>query len=153
MAERRPPVAVLAALPAGALMDRIAIGLSGVCAIHCLIAPLMLVALPVAAGTWLGGESFHLWLLALILPLSTAALTLGCRRHKDRAVMLLGAAGMALLVLAVFLQAEWLGENGERILTLAGSATLIAGHVRNFRMCRVSACSHDPASHDPNSEA
>ena len=141
MTERRPPVAALADLPARALMDRIAIGLSGVCAIHCLITPLVLVALPVAAGAWLDGESFHLWLLLLILPLSTTALTLGCRRHKDMAVMLLGIAGMALLLLAVFLPVGWLGENGERALTLAGSATLIAGHVRNFRMCRASACS------------
>lgn len=140
MAEPRPPVAALAALPARALMDRVAIGLSGVCAVHCLITPLALVALPVAAGAWLGGESFHLWLLLLILPLSTTALTLGCRRHKDMAVMLLGIAGMALLVLAVLLPVEWLGENGERALTLAGSAALIAGHVRNFRMCRASAC-------------
>lgn len=140
MAERRPPAAVLSALPARALMDRIAIGLSGVCAIHCLITPLVLVALPVAAGAWLGGESFHLWLLLLILPLSATALTLGCRRHKDMAVMLLGAAGMTLLVLAVLFGARWLGENGERALTLAGSAALITGHLRNFRRCRASAC-------------
>lgn len=146
MAERRSPAAVLAAPPARALMDRLAIGLSGVCAIHCLITPLILVALPVAAGTWLGGESFHLWLLVLILPLSTTALTLGCRRHKDRAVMLLGAAGMALLVLAVLFGSGWLGERGERVLTLTGSAALIAGHVRNFRQCRASACAHDPNS-------
>ncbi len=121
-------------------MDRLAIGLSGVCAIHCLISPLILVALPVAAGTWLGGESFHLWLLLFILPLSTTALTLGCRRHKDMAMMPLGVAGMALLILAVLLGTEWLGEGGERVLTLAGSATLIAGHMRNFRMCRASDC-------------
>lgn len=126
---------------ARALMDRIAIGLSGVCALHCLIAPLALVALPAAAGALLGGEAFHLWLLALILPLSAAALTLGCRRHKDIAVMALGSAGLSILVLAASLGAGWLGEDGERLLTLAGSLTIIAGHMRNFRLCRQDACS------------
>jgi hypothetical protein len=124
------------------LLDRVAIALSSACAVHCLLTPLALALLPALGGTMLADESFHFALLVFILPSSLIALILGCWRHKDRAVIALGAAGLGILVLAALSGPEWLGNAGERGMTLLGSFAIMAGHMRNFRLCRRDDCTH-----------
>jgi len=121
-------------------LDILAISISGLCAVHCLLTPLVLILFPVFAGTVLEGEGFHQMLLWVILPTSGLALLLGCRRHKDWNVLLLGGVGLSLLILAAFFAPEWAGEWGERLLTLFGGAIMSVGHVRNYRLCRNDQC-------------
>lgn len=52
------------------MMDKFAIGLSAMCAIHCLAVPVLLVLLPSAAALGLGNEQFHFWMLVAVLPSS-----------------------------------------------------------------------------------
>lgn len=124
------------------VLDRLAVGLSAACALHCALAPIALVALPVLAGSVLADEGFHLLMLWLILPSSTVALTLGCRRHKDAGVLVAGVLGLAVLVFSAVLGHNLLGELGEKLLTFAGAAVLCVGHLRNYRLCRRNACDH-----------
>ena len=49
-------------------LDGAAIGLSALCAIHCLMLPVALTLLPVIATLPLGDESFHKALLFLVIP-------------------------------------------------------------------------------------
>jgi hypothetical protein len=124
------------------VLDRLAAGLSAACALHCALAPIALVALPVLAGSVLADEGFHLLMLWLILPSSTVALALGCRRHKDAGVLVAGVVGLAVLVFTAVLGHDLLGELGEKLFTFAGAAVLCAGHLRNYRLCRRNACDH-----------
>jgi peptidoglycan/LPS O-acetylase OafA/YrhL len=121
-------------------LDRLAIGVSMFCLVHCLAAPLLVVLLPVMAGTLLADESFHLVLLFAVLPTSLAALWTGCRRHRDRSVLILGALGLVVLGVAAFRGRELVGETGEKLLTVCGSLLIVAGHWRNFTLCRKSVC-------------
>lgn len=121
-------------------LDIIAISISGLCAAHCLLTPVALILFPILSGSLLASEHFHEFLLWAILPTSGTALLLGCRRHKDNSVLWLGGFGLSLLILAAFLGHDGLGEWGERLLTLIGGATMIAGHVRNYRLCRHDQC-------------
>lgn len=121
-------------------LDILAISVSGLCAVHCLLTPLALILFPVLGGTVLAGEDFHQMLLWVILPTSSLALWLGCRRHKDRRVLLMGLVGLSLLLLAAFFAHEWIGEWGERLVTVVGSAIMAAGHLRNYRLCRSDQC-------------
>lgn len=122
------------------LPDRIAILFSGTCAVHCLLTPVLLVVLPALGASFLADERFHLLLLGLSLPVSAYALTLGCRRHRDRRVLGLGIAGLAVLIAAAIAGHELLGDAGERALTLIGAVLLAAGHMRNYRLCRSDVC-------------
>ncbi|MBJ7527367.1 MAG: MerC family mercury resistance protein [Sphingomonadaceae bacterium] len=45
------------------ILDRFAIGLSSLCLVHCLAAPLMLLLLPAAGLGFALPESFHIWML------------------------------------------------------------------------------------------
>lgn len=116
---------------------------STLCALHCLLVPLVLVsgtALPISV---LGGESFHRGMLWLVLPAGVVAFSLGCRRHKDRFVVLLGVAGIGGLLLSAVWLHDILGEAGESAATVLSAAVLVAAHIRNWWLCRGDDCGHD----------
>ena len=121
------------------LFDRLAIALAGLCLVHCLLTPLTLVLFPMLAATAVADEHVHQILLWL-LPASLVALALGCRRHKDRLVVTLGALGLLALILTTMGGHAVFGEGGERWGTILGGVTVALGHLRNYRLCRRHAC-------------
>lgn len=118
------------------LFDKIAVSLSFLCALHCLVLPFVLVVLPSIAALNLHGEEFHLWMVLAVIPISIYALTLGCKQHKRNHLFAIGAIGLALLLAAVFLGHALLGEYGEKILTLLGASLIAFGHIKNYRLCQ-----------------
>lgn len=127
-------------------LDRLAVSVSSLCALHCLTLPLMLVLAPALGASFVGDEAFHRSLLLLVIPLSLVALWLGCRQHKDNWVWAYGALGLSIMVFAAFWGHDLVGESGEKILTLIGAATLAAGHIRNHALCRKAHCDHGSES-------
>lgn len=123
-----------------ATADKAAIGLSFICVLHCLATPFMVVALPAVFAGFLSGETFHLWLLFAVVPISLLALTMGCNKHRRFNVVLLGCVGIAVMLSAVWLGHDKLGESGEQILTLLGACIIAVGHWFNHRLCRESDC-------------
>ncbi|MEM7541169.1 MAG: MerC domain-containing protein [Pseudomonadota bacterium] len=121
-------------------LDVAAISASTLCAVHCLLTPVALIIFPVLTSSLFTSEDFHFYLLWLILPTSVLAMALGCLRHKDTTVVWLGGAGLLALVLAALWGHELLGGTGERLATLTGGVLLIAGHLRNYRLCREDHC-------------
>lgn len=119
-----------------AVTDKLAIGLSLGCAIHCLFLPILLVLLPSMAVLQLDNEAFHFWMLVAVIPTSIYALTLGCKQHKRYRLLILGFIGLALLILALALGEERIGEAGEKILTVIGASFVAFGHWFNYRLCR-----------------
>jgi len=116
--------------------DKAAIGLSFLCALHCLALPLAFALFPGVAVSHLSSEAFHLWMVFAVVPLSAYALTLGCDQHKKTYLLGLGFVGLACLILAVVLGESFLGEIGEKSLTLIGAAIVSYGHYKNYRLCR-----------------
>lgn len=125
------------ALNSKTVWDRLGIGLSGLCAVHCLLIPLVAALLPL----WPVAESVHVWshpvLFLLIVPTVWLALRNGGYRRRSVTLLLLGGlstVGMAGLLHDVtgLLASEW----GEAVITLAGSVQLISGHGLNYRSHR-----------------
>ena len=124
-------------------LDKLAVSTSALCAIHCLSLPLLLGFLPALGTTIFGQESFHTMLLWLVIPLSLVALSMGCRKHKDLRVLLMGVAGLAVLIAAALMGHDLLGETGERVMTLIGASAIAVGHLRNYSLCRGVQCAHE----------
>ena len=124
------------------VLDRSAIGLSFLCVLHCLAVPLTLILMPSLAALPIADERVHLLLVLLVLPTSTVALTLGCRQHGLKHILAWGLTGIAILVLAAGLGEEFLGEYGEKILTVVGSVLVAVGHILYFKCCRTAGCDH-----------
>ena len=55
------------------LLDRFSIGLSALCLLHCLAIPLLISMTPVVATFAFADESFHIALIALVVPTSAQA--------------------------------------------------------------------------------
>lgn len=121
-------------------LDGVAISISALCVLHCLLTPVAVIAFPILASSVLASHEFHGWLLALILPSSALALYLGCRRHRDGVVLGLGLTGLTVLIAPAVLGPEMLGELGEIVVTSAGGALLAVSHVLNYRRCRRLQC-------------
>ncbi|RCU50071.1 MerC domain-containing protein [Corallincola luteus] len=121
-------------------MDMLAIGISTACAVHCILLPMLVVALPALAGSALMDEKFHLILLLGIVPTSVIALFMGCRKHRHWHLFGWGVAGLLTLILAALFGHHLLGELGEKVLTLGGSLLIAIGHIKNFRYCKAGRC-------------
>ena len=119
-----------------ATADKTAIFLSVLCSQHCLLTPVALVMVPSLVGLGLGDEAFHLWMVVAVVPLSLFALTMGCTRHGNKSLLLLGLTGLGVLCSPFVIGHEALGEWGERGLTLLGAAIIALSHFRNFLLCR-----------------
>jgi len=124
-----------------ASLDKLAISLSAVCLVHCLLTPALLTLLPIVSSTLLLEDAlFHKFLLWLILPTSSIALFLGCRKHKQFSIAFCGIVGMSILVAVAFFGHELFGIAAEKIATSIGGLILAASHFLNFRACQSVPC-------------
>ena len=119
-----------------AIADKSAIGLSFLCALHCLLLPAAIVLYPTTLGFLPGDESVHFALLFVVIPISAYALIKGGKVHKNLKVFITGISGLLVLVAAVILGHDMLGEIGEKILTVLGSIIVIIAHIQNHLICR-----------------
>lgn len=115
-------------------LDRVGLSLSGLCAVHCLLLPLLLAALPLTAA-----HALHDWMHpALVLvaaPVGATALRSGLRVHGSRGIAAWIGVGL-VLVLGALPWHFWLGLHGEGALTLTGSLCLAVGHGLNWMNSR-----------------
>jgi len=117
--------------------DRLGIGLSGLCALHCLLMPVVLSLIPLWPTLRTVNAWVHPALLVLILPVVIGALRRVRRTGHIATAALLGVGFLVLV--GAWLGHDVLGAVGERIGTVLGSALLIAGHVLNWRSHRACA--------------
>jgi len=149
-------------------LDHLAIGMASVCAVHCLLTPILVIALPIVATSFFVHEDFHLWMILFVLPTTGFAIFMGCRKHKDKWVAVLSAVGLSILIFALAEERLHITAHAEAVNHLAhcescardlseepipmhagawfntlGGLLLAGAHVRNFRLCRKSRCDHD----------
>ena len=117
-----------------ALLDKIAVALSGLCLLHCLLLPFAVALLPFLGQ--LSGDHFHEELLLFVVPVSLIALAAGFRRHKHPEVLYFGGIGLVILILGGTYVHEAYGDIPDRIVTVAGSIILAFTHYRNFRLAQ-----------------
>lgn len=116
---------------ASQILDRVAIGLSGLCVVHCL-AGFMLISLFAVGGDWLD-HRVHVVGLALALPLAALAFWRGWQRHRQAGICLLGIAGLAVMLASLSVTH---GELAEMLVSLAGVGLLALAHWRNMKALR-----------------
>jgi hypothetical protein len=107
-------------------LDRIAMGLSGLCLVHC-IATAILLGLLATAGGILGSPVIHEVGLTLAMIIGSIALVRGVREHGFVLPAIVGALGLGVMAFALSLP-----EGGhEPIYTVVGVMVLALGHRLN----------------------
>ncbi len=115
------------------LLDRLAIGTSLLCLLHCIGLPILIAMLPALASVLPVGEGVHVALLLTALPVSGIALAGGYRAHGRIVPAVLGAVGLLALAAGVTLASTTAIETG---FTVAGSLALALAHIGNWRGLR-----------------
>lgn len=107
-------------------LDRLAIGLSGLCLVHCLATAVAL-ALLASAGGVLGAPIVHEIGLTLAMLLGTIALGRGFVDHGYMLPVAVGSLGLGVMAGALQLP----HDSSETLFTLAGVGILALGHQLN----------------------
>jgi hypothetical protein len=109
-------------------LDRVAMALSGLCAVHC-VATAILLGLLASAGGLLGKPIIHEVGLILAMCIGAIALGRGVREHGFILPSAVGAAGLLIMGFAMTLH-----EGGyEAAMTIAGVSILALGHRLNMK--------------------
>jgi Na+/citrate or Na+/malate symporter len=108
--------------------------LSSLCVAHCILTPILLIALPLM-GAFLRNELFHQIMLVILVPTAAYAFITGVRQHRNRWVVALGALGVILIALGAF-EPETSVWGASTILTILGSASLVTAHLINRQLCQ-----------------
>ena len=119
------------------IIDNLGITISAVCALHCVFLPVLFI---IAPYSFLASHEFHEALIYFILPCAFVAFILGCRRHKDLLVGVMGTFGIvllgsALLMHDVFHSDQHSEEFTTILITVCGSILLVFSHLRNRKLC------------------
>ena len=115
--------------------DKIAIGISIACVIHCFLVPSFIIFFPAFISIELDNELVHYLMLFFVFPISMIALSNGVKNHKKFSFFFIGMIGLFILICAVLIGESNLGETGEKALTLIGSIILSIAHFKNFKTC------------------
>jgi len=142
-------------------LDSLAISMSMICAVHCLLTPVLIALLPIISTTFWVHENFHLWMVFLVVPTTSLAVFMGCRQHRDKFVAILSMVGLCCIVGVAIYQysfhaAQPLADcgacpvcaqndsgslwNATTLFNCSGGLFLACSHFRNFRLCRRSSC-------------
>lgn len=131
-------------ITASLLWDRFGIGVSGICAIHCLFFPILISVLPLMSVS----SFIHEWAHPIFVLLLAPAVYFASRRsHFDKTITSILVIGFLAVVIGWLVGHYWLGILFETSMTLFGSGMLIAGHWFNYRHHRV--CKNHSHNHHP----
>lgn len=114
--------------------DKLGIILSSLCALHCLVTPLLVLALPMFDSIF-ENEWVHLMMALFVVPVGLFAFWSGYRHHLQKKVFALGIVGLILVGGAPLAPHSWVDFFGHDLITISGSFFLIVGHVLNRRAC------------------
>ena len=119
------------------IIDNLGITISSICAIHCVLLPAIFI---IAPYSFLASHEFHEALIYFILPCAAIAFILGCRKHGDIKVAVMGTLGVMLLASSLLFHDIFHAEEHSEelitvLITIAGSVMLILSHLRNRKLC------------------
>ena len=115
--------------------DKVSIGISALCLLHCLLFPSFMVLLSSFISVNLNSELIHYMLLFLVVPVSSFALIVGLNNHKNSFIFFIGLSGLAILVSALFIELSIKTISGEILLTIIGSILITFSHYKNYKLC------------------
>jgi hypothetical protein len=110
------------------VIDRLAIGLSGLCLVHC-VASAVLLTLLASVGGLLLDPIFHEAGLTMAIALGVVGLGRGIREHGFMLPASIGSLGLGMMAGALTLD----HSTGELIYSVAGVLVLALGHDLNRR--------------------
>ncbi|WP_111976803.1 MerC domain-containing protein [Algibacillus agarilyticus] len=114
------------------LVDKIGIAVTSLCALHCILLPVMLPMLPLLGLSFLAEHGFEHVILVLTLAAGAIALFSGFHRYHKKLYPIYALA----LGIVLYVSRDFLGEELQTIVLLIGAGLIIFAHVMNIRLCK-----------------
>ena len=112
-------------------LDKAGIWITTLCAIHCLLLPVILPLLAMAGLAFIGEDALENTILGLSVVVGLWSLISGARKHGKWHLL-----SLLLLGAVIYSQRDILGHWGEPIIILFGAGLIIYAHVSNLRLNR-----------------
>ena len=115
------------------IWDKISIGASLACTVHCILLPLLFGTLPLLGIELLENTALEIITIAISALLGGWAIYKGYYHfHRSKLVILLFITGIAALTIGNLVEQE----ATEMAFKLTGAIALVTAHLRNHRKCR-----------------
>lgn len=122
-------------------LDKTGMWVTALCAVHCLLLPVILPMLSLIGLSFIGAETLEKTILGLSLLMGTVALSIGTRQHSRWYPI-----GLLIVGGLIYSQKDYLGELGEPVIILVGAALIIGAHWINLRLLRTMPTTTNPTS-------
>ncbi len=109
-------------------IDRVAMLLSGLCAVHCVVTPILIAVAPLVAS-----HEFEESMRGLLGGLAIVGVGLGTLLHRNARAIPFLIFGLGLLI---YLQLYGAHDGRELTISLVASGLLVTAHVLNSLACR-----------------
>ncbi|MFD2167195.1 MerC domain-containing protein [Thalassotalea euphylliae] len=124
------------------MLDRIGIAATSLCALHCILLPILLPALPLLGLTFLADHTWEHVFLILTAVLGTIALFSGFKRYHKR----LYPFYLLYLGVAVYWIKHDFPEEYQPIFIICGALLIVGAHFINMKLCN--SCKQCCTDHD-----
>ena len=124
---------------ANGFWDRTGTTVSWICAIHCILTPLLFSVAPVLGISFLANEGVEYSLIGLSILVATFSLLPAYRRiHRRSGAILLFIGGISFVIAADTLFDE--GPLGNAVFVVVGAGLITSAHYCNHRLCAKNTC-------------
>lgn len=113
------------------MLDRIGITATSLCALHCILLPVLLPALPFLGLSFLADHAWEHFFLIITAILGTFALFSGFRKYHKR----LYPFYLLFLGVGIYWIKHDFSENLQPYFIIFGASLIVAAHVINLKLC------------------
>ncbi|WP_426358832.1 MerC domain-containing protein [Pseudocolwellia sp. HL-MZ19] len=113
------------------MLDRIGITATSLCALHCILLPVLLPALPLLGLSFLADHQWEHFFLVVTAVLGTFALFSGFRKYHRRIYPFY----LLFLGIAIYWIKHDFSEALEPYFIILGASLIVAAHVINLKLC------------------
>lgn len=114
------------------MLDRIGATLSAICAIHCLLLPLVVGVLPML-GVATVLEPAEVWLTIVAILIAVLSALWSYHKHRELRIVALFFGALGLVIIGLVLENIWYHAGG--------MVALLGAHILSANLCK--SCSHD----------
>jgi hypothetical protein len=115
------------------VLDRFGICVSGICVVHCILTPFVIILFPALNTSHFFHEWFHLIFGTVVITSVLIAVYPHCNRHGHKDIVAFALLGSISILFALFFGHD-ISEYVEHGFTILGSILLITAHIKNMKV-------------------
>ena len=118
--------------PVNSKLDRLGVWVTSLCALHCMLLPILIPLVPLVASSFVAAEWFERSILSFSILVGFAALFIGFHKYHRQLYPMYSLVLGAL----IYWNKHMFGEAFEPLTIAVGALFIIGAHIANLRLCK-----------------